>query len=267
MSHADLMLPGEFGAATRLSPKALRLYAEQGLLVPAHVDPVSGYRRYHRDQVARGRLISRLRALDLPLGRIATLLPLDAPARAAELRGWLAAREDELRRARGLVAALDGGGRTLAQTPALRSRPARKLLSREARVHIVDLEAFEAESLARIRAALATAGVTAQASMLVYFHGLVTHDSDGPVEVAVAFAGSVEPVDDLRVRRQPAGLDAWLPVAKRDAVYPEIIRYYDAIEDWMQERRLADDGSPVEIWPGTDGAPVDVTYPVREVCS
>lgn len=30
MSHADLMLPGEFGAATRLSPKALRLYAEQG---------------------------------------------------------------------------------------------------------------------------------------------------------------------------------------------------------------------------------------------
>jgi hypothetical protein len=30
-----LMLAGEFGAASRVSPKALRLYAEQRLLVPS----------------------------------------------------------------------------------------------------------------------------------------------------------------------------------------------------------------------------------------
>jgi hypothetical protein len=41
VNDADLMLPGEFGAATRLSSKALRLYAEQGLLVPAGIDPAT----------------------------------------------------------------------------------------------------------------------------------------------------------------------------------------------------------------------------------
>ena len=35
---------GAFARASRLSPKALRLYDELGLLRPASVDPVSGYR-------------------------------------------------------------------------------------------------------------------------------------------------------------------------------------------------------------------------------
>src|SRR6266568_7899183 len=100
------MLPGEFGAATRLSPKALRLYAEQGLLVPACTDPGTGYRRYHRDQIPRGRLIGRLRGLRLPLARIAILLALSPQARQAELRAWLAAQETELAHRRELVEAL-----------------------------------------------------------------------------------------------------------------------------------------------------------------
>ncbi len=33
---------GEFAARTRLSAKALRLYHELGLVVPARVDPSSG---------------------------------------------------------------------------------------------------------------------------------------------------------------------------------------------------------------------------------
>ena len=48
----DAMLPGmthllsigEFSARCGLSPKALRLYAEAGLLVPAAVDSSNGYR-------------------------------------------------------------------------------------------------------------------------------------------------------------------------------------------------------------------------------
>ncbi|HEV7712876.1 MAG TPA: MerR family transcriptional regulator, partial [Asanoa sp.] len=75
------LLPGEFGAAARLSPKALRLYAEQGLLVPARVDPATGYRSYSPDQLRRARLIGRLRALGLPLGRIAFLADLTPDAR------------------------------------------------------------------------------------------------------------------------------------------------------------------------------------------
>jgi DNA-binding transcriptional MerR regulator len=92
------LLAGRFGAEARLSPKALRLYAELGLLVPTEVDPATGYRYYHRDQLDRARLIGRLRGLELPLARIATLLDLTPEALEIELRAWLKARHDQLGR-------------------------------------------------------------------------------------------------------------------------------------------------------------------------
>jgi len=48
---------GEFARRTRLSLKALRLYDELGVLVPARVDQASGY-RYARRELA-GYLVSR----------------------------------------------------------------------------------------------------------------------------------------------------------------------------------------------------------------
>ena len=61
------MTIGEFSQRTRLSPKALRLYGELGLVVPAQVDPDSGYRRYSEDQVRQAQLVALLRRLDMPL--------------------------------------------------------------------------------------------------------------------------------------------------------------------------------------------------------
>ena len=261
MNDADLMLPGEFGAAARLSPKALRLYAEQGLLVPACTDPGTGYRRYHASQIARARLIGRLRALELPLPRIAILLELSPQARQAELRAWLAAQETELWRRRELVEALDDTS-LVVDSPALRDRPQRKLLSRERRLYIDQMQAFVEDSQERIRARLRAAGLPGDGPLLVHLHGYVTRDSDGPIEVAVPFTGSVEPVDDLRIRLSPGGTDAFISVAKQDDEFPGILRFYDALEAWIDARRLVCTGSPVEIYPGTGGTALDVTYPV-----
>jgi DNA-binding transcriptional MerR regulator len=263
VNDAELMLPGEFGAATRLSPKALRLYAEQGLLTPAYTDPGTGYRWYHVSQIPAARLIGRLRALHLPLARIAVLLTLTPQARQAELHAWLSAREKELQRRRQLVESLDGVDVSGLGSPALRTRPQRKLLSRERRVYIDLLPAFIADTQERIRAQLRAAGLADDGPLLVHFHGYVSRDSDGPAEVAVPFTGSVEPVDDLRVRLSPAGTDAFMPVAGADADFPAILRVYDALEAWIDAQRLVPTGSPVEVWPGTGGAVFDVTYPVE----
>lgn len=262
MNDADLMLPGEFGAATRLSSKALRLYAEQGLLVPAGIDPATGYRRYHRDQIPRGRLIARLRTLDLPLTRIACLIDLGPHGRRAELRAWLAAQEAQLRHRRELVEALDDAVAPITAAPRLRARPPRKLLCREQRVHIGELDTFVTDAQLCIRARLRATGLPHDGPTLVHFHGFVTHDSDGPVEVAVPFTGSVEPVDDLRVRLSPAGTDVYLPVTEADAGFPDILRAYETVEAWIDAHRLINLASPVEIRPGTDGALLDVTYAI-----
>ena len=100
------LLAGRFGALTQLSPKALRLYADQGLLVPDRIDPATGYRYYAISQAATARLIARLRRLGLPMARIARLLALDEMARAAELRAWLAAQADRLAEQSELVDAI-----------------------------------------------------------------------------------------------------------------------------------------------------------------
>jgi DNA-binding transcriptional MerR regulator len=44
---------GEFARRSRLSPKALRFYDGLGLLSPARVDELSGYRYYEDAQLDR----------------------------------------------------------------------------------------------------------------------------------------------------------------------------------------------------------------------
>ncbi|WP_445402467.1 DNA polymerase III subunit beta family protein [Streptomyces sp. LE64] len=67
MSNSELMPIGPFARRTGVTPSALRFYADCGLLPPAEVDPVSGYRYYHPDQVARTVELRRLREIAMPL--------------------------------------------------------------------------------------------------------------------------------------------------------------------------------------------------------
>ncbi|GAA2581005.1 MerR family transcriptional regulator [Actinomadura fulvescens] len=81
---------GAFAKASRLSPKALRLYDELGLLTPARVDPVTGYRLYDPAQLERARLVAWLRRLGMPLARIRQVCDLEPAAAAREVRAFWA---------------------------------------------------------------------------------------------------------------------------------------------------------------------------------
>ena len=74
---------GEFARRSRLSPKALRLYDGLGLLSPARVDELSGYRYYEDAQLDQARLIATLRQVGVSLTTAKELLELD-PAELAE---------------------------------------------------------------------------------------------------------------------------------------------------------------------------------------
>ncbi|MFC0866186.1 MerR family transcriptional regulator [Sphaerimonospora cavernae] len=84
----ELLTIGAFARAARLSPKALRLYDELGLLRPAAVDGESGYRYYDPGQLEQARLIAWLRRLGMPLARIRRVCDLPAPAAAEEVAGY-----------------------------------------------------------------------------------------------------------------------------------------------------------------------------------
>ena len=69
---------GEFSRITKLPVKTLRFYHEQGLLIPAWVDPQNGYRYYDEENLARARVVKQLRALEFSLEDVGKILQFDA---------------------------------------------------------------------------------------------------------------------------------------------------------------------------------------------
>ncbi|MGW0753891.1 DNA polymerase III subunit beta family protein [Streptomyces sp. NPDC002587] len=65
---------GEMARDSGLSVSALRFYDGAGVLVPARVDPVSGYRWYAPGQLDESRLLARLRRAGMPLADIRLVL-------------------------------------------------------------------------------------------------------------------------------------------------------------------------------------------------
>ncbi|MFE7510270.1 MerR family transcriptional regulator [Streptomyces sp. NPDC057540] len=74
MPNDELMPIGAFAQRSGLTSSALRFYADSGLLPPAEVDPVSGYRHYSTDQVARATVLRQLRELAMPLAAVEVVL-------------------------------------------------------------------------------------------------------------------------------------------------------------------------------------------------
>ena len=118
-----LLSIGAFAQATRLSPKALRLYDELGLLPPAFVDPDSGYRFYDPAQLERARLVAWLRRLGMPLARIRIVCDLDPAQAAGEVAAYWAQVEADTASRRDLaaflIATLSGRKTTMPGAPAL----------------------------------------------------------------------------------------------------------------------------------------------------
>src|SRR5687768_13743860 len=102
----ELLTIGDFARQSGLTPKALRLYDDLGLVRPAEVDPSSGYRRYAPEQLGRARLVATLRLVGMPLARIEEVLdvPPVAAARLVEAY-WLQVEHDTSSR-RDIVAVL-----------------------------------------------------------------------------------------------------------------------------------------------------------------
>jgi DNA-binding transcriptional MerR regulator len=82
---SGLMTIGMFSRASLLSIKALRAYHAAGILVPARVDPGTGYRAYLPTQLTDAAVLRRLRALDLPLSDVGEILRARDPDRTRKI--------------------------------------------------------------------------------------------------------------------------------------------------------------------------------------
>ncbi|MFQ6147408.1 MerR family transcriptional regulator [Streptomyces seoulensis] len=89
---------GELARDSGLSVSALRFYDRAGVLVPAWVDPVSGYRWYGAAQCAEAEVLARLRRAGMPLADIRLVLAVWSSADTDLVRGLLQAHLRRLER-------------------------------------------------------------------------------------------------------------------------------------------------------------------------
>lgn len=157
---------GDFARATHLSVKALRYYHSVGVLIPADIDPVSGYRRYRTDQIPVAQIIRRFRNLDMPIEDIqAVLAAPDVAMRSRIIATHLTRLEEMLERTQQAAASL----RDLlaAQAPSALtdfahvSMPATRAAAISETINIREAEAWYQGALGELYATLGSQGVRA----------------------------------------------------------------------------------------------------------
>jgi DNA-binding transcriptional MerR regulator/catechol 2,3-dioxygenase-like lactoylglutathione lyase family enzyme len=104
LEDGPVLTIGAFSLATGLSVTALRHYDEVGLLRPAVVDAVTGYRRYDHGQVPRGRMYAQLRRVEMPIEAMRSIPDRGLAAVLAEHLDRLRGQADSLGR---LIATVD----------------------------------------------------------------------------------------------------------------------------------------------------------------
>lgn len=262
----DLLSIGVFARRSWLSPKALRLYERQGLLLPAAVDEHNGYRWYREEQLETARLIARLRRLDMPLAGIAEIVVAADPRSQAELIGaYWSAQEHATAVRRELVTHLrsrlldDPEGNSMYDVK-VRDVPEQTVLTEQRHVKAQELQAWIHEAMGRLFKAAAGHGDGMTGPCFFIYHGEVNEDSDGPVEICLPVDPS-GPVDSA-VRVEPAHREAYTRIIKAQVAYPQILSAFDAVAQWVAAQGLPVSPAPREVYFTDFGA----AAPSDEVC-
>lgn len=258
------MTIGEFARRSRLSPKALRLYDDLGLLTPKRVDEASGYRFYSEAQLDRARLIVALRQLDVPLVEIGDLLDLSPHQAADRLIALWEQAEQRHASQRDLVAVL--AHRLKGLTPmtydvATREIPRRHVLCLKRNVDPDGAWALGKEFIGILRTHPMPRLDGRAGAAFSIFWGEVSADSDGPVEwcrpVPDEHAEELAAqVPELTLRIEPGHQEAYVALGPGadDPVQWQLAD--QALRDWAS----ANDLNPATLSLSPEDLGVRITY-------
>ncbi len=263
------MTSGAFSRRSRLSSKALRIYDELELLMPAEVDPTNGYRYYAEHQLGPARLIGLLRTLGMPLAVIAEVINLEPQEAVTAIEDYWEAMECAHEKKRALVGYLQHmitGKESAMYEVETREVGEQRVATIERRVLAGELPAFIDEAMNTLHSVLSSSGATTGIPFVVY-HGEVNLDSDGPVEVCVPYSGQVEVREPLRLRIEPSHREAFTRIVKKQVNFPEILDAYASVEGWLSDSGQSTSGSPREVYftdwaaAGPDDPACDIAFP------
>jgi DNA-binding transcriptional MerR regulator len=272
MRTTDLLSIGRFAEASRLSLKALRLYDRTGLLPPHHIDPKSGYRFYHHQQLERARLILLLRQINMPIARIKDML--DAPKSTARsmLDSYWRDVEANLETNRKIVKHLFTilqEEETMAYPIEVKEVPQMHVISINKKVVIKDLDHYIKHSIKALVAYSNQCDAVITEEPLGIYHGAVNEDSNGPVEICLPVNRILQPTKEILSRDIPPSKVAFTTITRNQAQFPDILKAYDAVYGWIRQQRHKALGPPREVYVGDpervgpDDPFIEIAWPFR----
>jgi DNA-binding transcriptional MerR regulator len=263
---------GEFSRMTYLSIRALRFYHEAGILVPATVDPATGYRYYAPAQLPVAQVIRRLRDLQMPLEEIGTVVAApDVAARNAAIGAHLGRMQAQLAATQATVASLQALLEQPADRPAdrpaieHRSVAATRVLSIGGEVTMDGLEDWWSAAFEELDEALRRQRVGRDGLAGALYHKEFFELEEGQVTAFVPVPAGIGVTGHGRaaVALLPA---AELAVAVHRGDWTDVDRTYGALGMYVAEREIGVDGPIREYYTVTVGAEADQTEARTEVC-
>ena len=133
-------------------------------------------------------------------------------------------------------------------TVAATTQPDRHMLSITRHVYIGDLHDHLRESYEQIAALIAEKGVEQDGKPVAIYHGHVNEDNNGPVEVGIPVKSVPAVSGDIKSGTLDGGSIAYATLTLRQAHFPEILGYYDAVYKWIEDNGHQIAGSPREVY-------------------
>lgn len=247
----DLIPIGRFARMSRLSIRALRFYAEQGLLVPARVDPSSGYRYYDRVQANRAEAIRILRLIDMPLDEIRELLADDDPDRTGKrlashrerLRERMAEQDRMLRFLEQLI---ERGGSIMPYEVTIKNVPPQPVASLTTHTNLRAVGDAVGRGFATLAQGVQAAGTRPTGAPFVIYHDVMDEQHEGRIEICFPVpAGVTAPAGEVTFKEIPGGTVA---ATTHRGPYAEISPAYHYVTGWIQDNGHQTTGGPREVY-------------------
>jgi DNA-binding transcriptional MerR regulator len=242
---------GQFGKLTGLTPRALRIYAKEGLLEPEIVNPETGYRYYAQAQSLVAERIRLLRSVDMPLEDIRTILQCDEASQGLlleqkkRIEAQLSCYQEALQTLEDLSI------RDVSAYPiAVKDVPAQPVICVQKQTSLLQIETVRERAFGELY------GFLRQESLSPTGPGFSANAGEGHheelnLEAECALIDMCVPVPNLiensciRSRVWPAGSVAYVI---HTGPYEPLFHVYQRIAQWIKEQGLEQTGHTREIY-------------------
>jgi len=246
----DLVPIGKFSVMTRLSVRALRRYDEIGLLVPAHVDPSSGYRYYTLGQANRAEAVRILRSVEMPLDEIRSVL--DAAdsdiahshllAHRERLADGLAVQERMLAYIEALILRKDP---IMPYDVELTQAAPQLVAATRFRTNLREIGSDIATGFGTLMGGIGSQGLAPTGAPSIVYHDVIDENTVGEIELCVPIDSELAEPGEVYSRELEGGAMA---TTTHHGPYEQIAPAYHTLTAWISEHGHELTGAPRETY-------------------